>query len=197
MPDDDSSGDKAAPDASAGPLSAAQRKALAAKLPSAAAKQAAAAASEAVAQGAGAPSALEEAVQALAEEGGVRLKKLDRKAEKAALAAHRAALAAQLEAAAAPADALLAAVPLAVADALGLAVALPGKLLGPAIERLAAAGGGAAGAEERAAFLREYCAACVEALQQGAQSGRAGWLAENLAALKEKAGGAGGAEGQS
>lgn len=206
MPEGDDA-DTAAAEAAAGPLSAAQRKALAAKLPSAAAKQAAAAAAEAVAQGKGTVSALEEAVLALAAEGGVRLKRLDKKAEKAALAAHRAALAAQLDAASSPADALLVAVPLAVADAAGLAVALPGKLLGPAIEKLAGGGGGGEGGGEgaaaagggalpegRVAFLKEYCAACVEALQQGPQSERAGWLAENLAALKDGAAALGGAE---
>lgn len=69
-------------------------------------------------------------------------------------------------------------------QALGLAVALPGKLLGPAIERLGADG---AVADERQAFLKEYCAACVEALQQGPQSERAAWLGANLGELKQQA----------
>ena len=173
----------AAQESLAAPLTDGARRALIKMLPPGSARDAAAAAVEALTGKGGSLGSVAVAVSALATESGTRLKALDKKAERPIMAAHQAGLVQQLTACDAPSEALLLAVPLLCAKACGVAVSLPGRLLGAAIAQLKSL------PEAELRFLQDFHACVVDVLQRsGDQQSPAGSkdavLQERLAKLK-------------
>ena len=120
------------------------------------------------------PNAIVAALEAAAEAIGTRLRGWDKKAERALAHAHRKSLEASLAATTDPAAAVALAVPLVAAAADGAAVALTGRSLPAAIEKIAREG--ALESEADAAFLRAFHADVARAL-----AGEAGEGVETLA----------------
>ena len=120
------------------------------------------------------PSAIVAALEAAAEAIGTRLRGWDKKAERALAHAHRKSLEASIAATTDPAAAVALAVPLVAAAADGAAVALTGRSLPAAIEKIAREG--ALESEADAAFLRAFHADVARAL-----AGEAGEGVETLA----------------
>ena len=139
------------------------------------------------------PGAILRALEETAEALGVRLKGGDRKTERSLLHAHRKGLEARLRAEEDPAAALLVAVPLLFAAGANRAVALTGRSLGPAIERVAEEG---LVSEADAAILAKFHEEVVASLSgEGNEAPTAESLAEaKRVALECRRRGAGGAE---
>ena len=172
------------------PLNAKQREVAVGSLPSHARASAETLAREATSRKD--PGAILRALEDTAEALGVRLKGGDKKTERSLLHAHRKGLEERLRAEEDPAAALLVAVPLIFATGANRAVALTGRSLGPAIERVAEEG---LVSEEDAAILAKFHAEVVASLSgEGDETPTAESLAEaKRVALECKRRGAGGA----
>ena len=172
------------------PLNAKQREVAAGSLPSHARASAETLAREATSRKD--PGAILRALEDTAEALGVRLKGGDKKTERSLLHAHRKGLEERLRAEEDPAAALLVAVPLIFAAGANRAVALTGRSLGPAIERVAEEG---LVSEADAAILVKFHAEVVASLSgEGGETPTAESLAEaKRVALECKRRGAGGA----
>ena len=171
------------------PLNAKQREVAAGSLPSHARASAETLAREATSRKD--PGAILRALEDTAEALGVRLKGGDKKTERSLLHAHRKGLEERLRAEEDPAAALLVAVPLIFAAGANRAVALTGRSLGPAIERVAEEG---LVSEADAAILVKFHAEVVASLSgEGGETPTAESLAEaKRVALECKRRGAGG-----
>ena len=173
------------------PLTAKQREVAGSSFPSHARVSAETLAREATARRD--PGAILRALEETAEALGVRLKGGDRKTERSLLHAHRKGLEERLRAEEDPAAALLVAVPLLFANGANRAVALTGRSLGPAIERVAEEG---LVSEADAAILAKFHEEVVASLSgEGNEAPTAESLAEaKRVALECRRRGAGGAE---
>ena len=173
------------------PLTAKQREVAGSSFPSHARVSAETLAREATARRD--PGAILRALEETAEALGVRLKGGDRKTERSLLHAHRKGLEERLRAEEDPAAALLVAVPLLFAAGANRAVALTGRSLGPAIERVAEEG---LVSEADAAILAKFHEEVVASLSgEGNEASTAESLAEaKRVALECRRRGAGGAE---
>ena len=173
------------------PLTAKQREVAGSSFPSHARVSAETLAREATARRD--PGAILRALEETAEALGVRLKGGDRKTERSLLHAHRKGLEERLRAEEDPAAALLVAVPLLFAAGANRAVALTGRSLGPAIERVAEEG---LVSEADAAILAKFHEEVVASLSgEGNEAPTAESLAEaKRVALECRRRGTGGAE---